>query len=87
MQTDTTVLSLVIYPEPEGGQIHLNVVKAFDLHKLKLTQKEDLLEQEQKCLTRSIPLLNPNHSFKICGGPEFLTSATIFRNCGVKTSL
>ena len=49
IQTDTTVLYLVICPEPESGQIHFGVVKGFDLHKLQLTQKEYLLER--KCLT------------------------------------
>ena len=26
-----------------------------------------------------------NHSFKLCGGLEALTSTTIFKECGVKT--
>ena len=54
-QTDTTVLNPVMSPESEGGQIHLNVVIALDLHKLKVTQKADLLEQ--KYLTGSTSLL------------------------------
>ena len=40
----STVLNLVISQEPASGQIHLNVVKAFDLYKPILTQKEDFLE-------------------------------------------
>ena len=59
-------------PEPVGGNIHLNDVKAFDLRKLKQTQKEDLLEQ--KYFTGSTQLLTPNHSFKACGSPEVLTT-------------
>ena len=56
-QTDTTVLNQVISPGNEGGQIHLNVVKAVDHHKIKLTKKEVMLEQ--KYLTGSMPLLTP----------------------------
>ena len=83
-QTDTTVLNPVISPEPEGGQIHLNVVKAFDLHKLKLIQKEDMLEQ--KYLIGNMHLLMLNHSFETCGSPDVLTSTIILKNCGAKTS-
>ena len=81
--TDTTFLNPVISPEPQGDQIHLNVVKAFDLHKLKLTQKDDLLEL--KYYTGSMPLLSPKTCFKTCGCPEVLTSTTIYKKCGVKT--
>ena len=64
-QTDTIVLNPVISPEREGDRIHLNVVKDFDLEKLKLMQKLDLLEQ--KYFTWSMPLLTPSHSFQTCG--------------------
>ena len=84
IQTDTTVLNLVISPELECGQIHFNVVKAFDPHKFKLTQEEDLLEQ--KYFAGSMPLLTHNHSSWTCGGPEVLTSTTIIKKCGVRTS-
>ena len=73
--TDTTVLNMVISPEPEGGQIHLNAVKGVDHHKLKLTQKEDLLEW--KYITESTPLHKTNHSFKAYGGPDDLTLTTM----------
>ena len=62
-QTDTTVLNLVVSQETEGGQIHLNVTKAFDLHKLKLTQKDDFLKH--KYFTGSMPLLTT--IYKKCG--------------------
>ena len=29
-------------------------------------------------------LLTLNHIFKNCGGPEVLTSTTIYKKCGVK---
>ena len=56
-QTDTTVLYLVISPEREGGQIHLNVVKAFDLHKLKLTDKVDFFSRN--ILQGAFPYIPP----------------------------
>ena len=83
-QTDTAVLSLVISSESEGGHIHLNVLKAFDLHMLRLTQKHVLFEQNY--FTGNMPLPIPGHSFETCGGPKVLTSTTIFKKCGVRTS-
>ena len=32
-------------------------------------------------------MVTPNHSVKKCGVPEALTSAVIFKKCGVKSSL
>ena len=37
---------MVLSTELEGGQIHLNVEKAFNLHKLKQTLKEDMFIAE-----------------------------------------
>ena len=31
-------------------------------------------------------LANPNHNFRTCGGPEALTSPTLFKKCGGKPS-
>ena len=65
----------------------LGLVSAYnycDLHKVKLTQKLDLLEW--KYFTGSMPFLTPKHCFKTCSGLETLTSITIFKECGVKTS-
>ena len=61
--TDTTVLCPVISPETECSQIHRNAVKSYDLQKVRLTQKEDLLER--KYFTESMPLLTSNHSSRI----------------------
>ena len=44
------------------ARLNFNAAKAFDLQKLKLTEKEDLLEQ--KYFTGSMPLLTPSHSSK-----------------------
>ena len=60
-------------------------MKAFDLHKLKLTQKEDVLEQ--KCSTGSSALAYPNLNFRTCGIVKALTSSTIFKKCGIQIRL
>ena len=62
LQTDPTAFNPVIFTEPEGRQIHLGVVNAFDLHKLKLTQKEDLFER--KYLFREHALAYPQPQFQ-----------------------
>ena len=41
---------------------------------------------ERKYLTRSMPLLTPNHSFRTCGGPEAFGSTECFEKCGGKSS-
>ena len=50
----------------------------FDWHK-----KDDLFEQ--RYFTGSMPLLTPNHIFKICDGPEAFTFSSIFMKGGEKT--
>ena len=79
--TCTAFKHSTIVVRQHGGQIHLNVMIAFDLHKLKMIQEEDLLEQ--KYFTGSMPLLTPNQHFKICCGPEVFPSTTIFKKHGV----
>ena len=70
-ETDTTATKQAISQKVEGGQIQL-------------TQKEALLER--KYSTGSMSMLTPNHSLRICGGPEDLTSTIMFKKCGAKTS-
>ena len=46
--------------------------------------KEDLFDIMN--FTESIPLLTPNHSLSTCRGPEPISSSTIYKKRGVKTS-
>ena len=39
----------------------------------------------EEYFTGGMPLLTPNNSFSTCGGPEALTSTTVFEKCVVKT--
>ena len=55
----------------------------FSFHDTELTQKEKLYQNN---FTGSMPLLTPNHSFRTCGGPEAVTSATTTKKCCGKTS-
>ena len=58
--------------------------QCYDLHEIKLTQKEALLEQ--KYLTGSMPSMPTlNHSPKACRGPGALNSTISFKKCGKKT--
>ena len=82
--SDTSVLHLVISKKHEADQIHLMLWQSHVLEKNQLTWKEYLLEQ--KYFTGSMPLLNPNHIFRTCGGPDVLTLTTIFKKCGVWTN-
>ena len=66
-----------------GGQIHLNLVTAYDLKKNKLTQRGFVGEE---IVYRGVPLLTSNTSLKACGGPEAVACTAVFKNCGVKTS-
>ena len=52
--------------------------QSYDLHDIRLIQKEALLEG--KHLTVGMPFLTPNHSFKT-GGPKAFNDATIFKKC------
>ena len=70
-------------PKTEGGHIFTSSLwQACKTNEIRLTQKEDLLEQ--KYFPGSIPLVTPNHCHKLCGDPEAFTSTTIFMKCGAK---
>ena len=45
--------------------------------------KEDLLGE---IFLREHDPVYHNHSFETCGGPEAITSTTMFKKCGVKAS-
>ena len=81
---DTTVLDPMVSNKLRVARYTPALLQSYDLHKIQLTQKGALLEQMY--FAGSMPLFIPNHSFMICGGPEAITSATIFEKCGGKTS-
>ena len=86
---DTTVLSPVVSPESEGSQVHFDDVKAFGLHKLKLSQKRicwniNILQGAALAYPQSQLYdmwgsrgLTPNHNCMTCGGPEVLPPITV----------
>ena len=76
-QIGTTVLNLVISSaEAEGGQIHLNVVMVLRSSKNSTGTKIGFVGVN--IFYREHALAYPNTSFETCGGPDALTSATIF---------
>ena len=60
---NTTVLNPVISPKLRVARFTSSLYEPYDLHEIRLTQKEALLEQ--KYFTGSMPLLTPDHSFMV----------------------
>ena len=80
---DITVLNLVIAPEREGGQIHLNVVTVLRFKKNATDTNRGLVAAD--IFYRECSCLHPT-STKTCGGHVALTSTTIFKKCGEKVA-
>ena len=85
IQTDNTVLDLVISLKLSVATFPQTLQQSYDFHEIQLTQiKRGFVRV--KVSHREHDLAYPNYSLKTCGGPEAFTSATIFKKCGGKAS-
>ena len=74
MTDNANVLKPAISPKLRVARFTSTWWQSYDLHEIKLTQKEALLGQ--RYFSFSMPLLTPTHSFKTCSGnvTKFSTS-------------
>ena len=83
LQTNTTWSCVVIFPKiNEGGHIHLNLITVLWSPRNSTDTFVALKE-----FYRSMPLRTSDNCLETRGGLNDLTTATVFKECGVKTSL